>query len=64
MSLELDRRFLFVARRGQAARLDEEIDDEVLVFARELDLHALLEDELLLDLPLVPRHDAAPQPLP
>ena len=29
-----------------------------------LDLPMLLEDELLLALPLVPRHDVCPEPLP
>jgi len=60
--VELDRHFLFARDEAEAARLDEEIDDEVLVMARELDLHELLEDELLLDLPLVPRHDSCAPP--
>lgn len=54
--MQVDRRYLFVADEAEAARLDAELDDEVLVMARELDLHELLEDELLLELPLVPRH--------
>jgi uncharacterized protein len=60
----LARDFQFVADESTAAELDAEVEHEVLVLARELDLHALLEDELLLDLPLVPRHQACPQPLP
>jgi uncharacterized protein len=31
---------------------------------RGLDLTALVEDELILALPLVPRHETCPQPLP
>jgi uncharacterized protein len=31
---------------------------------RSLDLVSLVEDELLLALPLVPRHEVCPQPLP
>lgn len=62
--VEVDRRYRFVRDEDEAARLDAEIEDEVLVLTRELDLHELLEDELLLDLPLVPRHDACPVPLP
>lgn len=61
--VEVQRRFLFVADEATAERLDEELDDEVLVLSRDLDLHDLLEDELLLDLPLVPRHAQCPQPL-
>ena len=35
-----------------------------MALPRSLDLRALVEDELILELPLVPRHDACPQPLP
>jgi len=34
-----------------------------LALTRALDLIGLIEDELLLALPLVPRHDVCPQPL-
>lgn len=61
--LVLERRFLFAADENAAAQLDGEIEDDVLVLTRELDLHGLVEDELLLDLPLVPRHEVCPQPL-
>lgn len=60
----LDRRILFVADEETAAELDAEAEHDVLVFSKELDLHQLLEDEFLLDLPLVPRHDVCPSPLP
>ena len=44
---------------------DEELeaDDEALCAAAPVDLHGLVEDQLLLALPLVPMHDACPQPL-
>lgn len=63
-ALALDRRFLFAVNEDEAAQLDGEIEDDVLVVTKELDLHELIEDELLLGLPLVPRHDRCPQPLP
>ncbi len=64
-TLEVDRRFRFVADEDEAERLDEQIEDDVLVLEPRLDLFALLEDELLLALPLVPRHEpACPGPLP
>lgn len=63
-TLTLDRRFLFAKNEDEAAQLDGEIEDDVLVATKELDLHELVEDELLLGLPLVPRHDVCPQPLP
>jgi uncharacterized protein len=60
----IERSYQFVADEGAAEALDGEVEHEVLVLTRELDLQALLEDELLLDLPLVPRHEACAQPLP
>jgi len=62
--LHVDRRFRFVHGEDEAARLDEESDDDVLALPPRLDLHALLEDELILALPIVPRHDECPEPLP
>ena len=62
--LMLDRRLRFVRGEAQAEALDAESDDDVLALSRSLDLRELAEDELLLALPLVPRHEACPQPLP
>lgn len=58
------RSFRFVADEREAQRLDGEIEDDVLVLEPAFDLRALVEDELLLHLPIVPRHDACPEPLP
>jgi len=63
--LALERRFRFVATEVEAERLDAESDDDHLVLQLRLDLRALLEDELILELPLVPRHEGpCPEPLP
>ena len=61
--LVIDRWFHFVAGEQQAAQLDADVEEDVLASTRSLDLHELAQDELLLALPLVPRHDACPQPL-
>lgn len=64
--LTVDRRFRFVAGEAQAERQDEEADDEdvlALPPRSRLDLQPLVEDELILALPLVPRHDECPEPL-
>ena len=62
--LAVDRRLRFVRSEAEAERLDEASDDDVLVLLPRLDLHELVEDELILALPLVPRHeDACPEPL-
>jgi uncharacterized protein len=54
--LAVDRRFHFVEGEQQAAALDAESDDDVLTLSRRLNLIDLIEDELVLALPLVPRH--------
>lgn len=63
-TVALDRSLRFVADEQQAAALDAELEDDVLSLERVLDLRELVEDELLLALPLVPRHAECPQPLP
>ncbi len=60
----IDRPFLFAADEKAAAELDAESDEDVLVLSRAFDLVALIEDEVLLALPIVPRHEACPKPIP
>ncbi|WP_374592056.1 DUF177 domain-containing protein [Aquabacterium sp.] len=62
--LVVQRSVRFVADEEAAAELDAESDDDVLVLSRAFDLRCLIEDELILELPLVPRHEVCPQPLP
>jgi uncharacterized protein len=63
--LDLQPRLRFVRGEQQAEALDEDSDDEdVLALTAALDLPQLIEDELILALPLVPRHEHCPQPLP
>lgn len=64
VDLAADRSFRFVAGEATAAELDADSEEDVLALPRALDLHELLEDELLLALPLVPRHDTCPTPVP
>jgi uncharacterized protein len=64
LALEAERRIYFVEGEDAAAALDAENEDDVLALAPALDLQALVEDELLLALPLVPRHEVCPEPLP
>lgn len=60
MDLEVVRDFRFVATEAQAEAEDEESEEDVLVLSRDFDLQALVEDELLMALPLVPRHTICP----
>lgn len=64
LPLEVDREMLFVDDEATAAELDAEAEEDVLVASAQFDLLALVEDELLLALPIVPRHDICPAPLP
>lgn len=65
LPLQVDRRFRFARTEEEAERLDEVSEEDVLVLSPKLDAMELLEDELILVLPLVPRHEpACPNPLP
>jgi uncharacterized protein len=57
IGLRVDRRLRFVRGEAEAARLDAASDEDVLALEPALDVLALIEDELVLELPLVPRHE-------
>ena len=61
--LETDRSFLFVPGEDTAAKIDADSEHDVLALTTALNLRELVEDELLLAMPLVPRHDVCPVPL-
>ncbi len=58
--MRIEKALHFVHGEDTAAELDADSDDDVLASTRSLDLRSLIEDELLLALPLVPRHDECP----
>ena len=62
--LDVDRSFRFVADESTAEALDDECEEDLLVLSREFDLHALIEDELLMALPMVPMHEHCPEAVP
>jgi uncharacterized protein len=64
VTVEAERAFVFVADEATAEALDDESEEDVLVISRDFDALSLVEDELILALPLVPRHDVCPQALP
>ncbi len=61
--LVVDRWFRFVADEATAEVEDEESEEDVLAVSRDFDLHALVEDELLMEIPLTPVHDVCPAPV-
>jgi uncharacterized protein len=66
LPLHAVRSIRFVDGEAEAERLDEELDDDVLALPARggVDALALVEDELIFALPLVPRHDVCPEALP
>jgi len=55
-ALEVDRSFRFVNDEVTADAQDDESEEDLLVLSKDFDLLALVEDELLMALPLVPMH--------
>ncbi|MDF1484347.1 YceD family protein [Ramlibacter sp. H39-3-26] len=60
LPLSVDRLFRFVADEATADAEDEEAEEDLLVASRDFHLRALVEDELLMALPVVPRHAECP----
>lgn len=63
-TVQAQRSFRFVADEATAAALDDEAQEDLLVISRDFDALALVEDELILSLPLVPLHELCPQAVP
>jgi len=62
-ALSVDRWFRFAVDEATAAAEDDVSEEDVLVVSREFDLRALIEDELLMSLPVAPRHEHCPEPV-
>jgi uncharacterized protein len=60
-TVEAERSFRFVTDEATAAALDDEVEEDILVINRDFDALALVEDELILSLPLVPLHKTCPE---
>jgi len=63
VTLEVDRWFRFVIDEATAAAEDEDSEEDVLALEPRPNLRELVEDELLMELPLVPMHETCPQPV-
>ncbi|MBN9369546.1 DUF177 domain-containing protein [Hydrogenophaga sp. YM1] len=61
--VEVDRWFRFVADEATAEALDDDSEEDLLALEPRPSLVELVEDELILSLPLVPLHERCPQPL-
>jgi uncharacterized protein len=59
----VDRQFRFVADEATAAEQDDASEEDVLAIEPGFDVQALVEDELLMAVPMVPMHDTCPRPV-
>jgi uncharacterized protein len=59
----VDRPFRFVADEPTALAQDDSSEEDLLALSRSFDLIELVEDELLMDLPVAPRHEVCPDPV-
>jgi uncharacterized protein len=55
--VEVDRWFRFVLDEAQALQEDDDVPEDLLVWSPKFNLLELIEDEVLLDLPLIPKHE-------
>lgn len=64
IDVAFERSFRFVADERMAEAEDDSSEEDLLALSRSFDLMGLVEDEMLMDQPLVPRHAECPEPLP
>jgi uncharacterized protein len=57
----VERSFRFATDEATAAAEDDAAEEDVLAQSRAFDLVELVEDELLMALPVAPRHEACPE---
>jgi uncharacterized protein len=58
--VSVSRSFRFVSSEEEAEQQDDDCEEDVLALTSEFKLSELIEDEILMELPLVPRHDECP----
>jgi uncharacterized protein len=62
--IEVDQWYRFVATEEIAMAEDDQAEEDLLVLEPQFDLLAVLEDELIMALPVVPMHEACPVAVP
>ena len=63
VAVEVARPFRFVADEDVAMAQDDASEEDLLALSRSFDLIELIEDELLMDMPVAPRHAVCPEPV-
>ncbi len=64
IAVHVEQSFRFVGSEEAAAAQDEEAQEDVLVLSRDFNLADLIEDEVLMALPVIPCHETCPVVLP
>lgn len=64
LPITAERWFRFVADEATAAAEDDDSEEDVLALESRFNLIQLVEDELLMAVPLVPMHNACPETVP
>lgn len=62
-TIDSQRWFRFVATEAQAVAEDDTSEEDLLAWTPQFNLAELIEEELILELPLVPMHEECPEPL-
>lgn len=60
VAVSIQRSLRFVATQEEAQEQDAQAQEDVLALSADFSLLELIEDEVLLDLPLIPRHEVCP----
>lgn len=60
IEVTVNQSFRFVASEEAAEAQDEEAEEDVLALSQDFKLSDLIEDEVLMALPVVPRHETCP----
>ena len=63
IAVEVARPFRFVEDENVAMAQDDASEEDLLALSRSFDLIELIEDELLMDMPVAPRHEVCPEPV-
>jgi uncharacterized protein len=64
LPVDFEHSYRFVATEQQAEEEDEASEEDVLVLSKAFNLLELIEDELLMAMPLIPMHETCPEQLP
>lgn len=60
LEIKSEQSFRFVADEATAEAQDDESEEDLLVLVPELDVWELIEDELIMSAPIVPKHEICP----